>query len=186
MTSRPLTLQQFHAAATELCEKGRADWNRMDGFARATDPGPELSEATLEEACARIVEVQRGCGFAYRCWRLYSAPDALFRASLGVDHDQRERVFRQLFDSLQRPQPRMRKEFAQLFDGDTLIGQLMIERPFDARDWLPYVERIHPDDMKLGPLPGDGVGLVCGGTMRVQRFNLHKGRYRLEGSYEPA
>jgi hypothetical protein len=156
----------------------------MDGFARATDPGPELTEDTLEDACSWIVWIakqsERGYGFAYRAWHLYFAPDALFRASLGVDHDQRERVFRQYFDSLQQPQPRMRLEFVPLFQGDTLIGQLTIERPFDARDWLPFVERIHPDDAKRDTLlPNDCVNMA----VRVQRFNLVRGRYRLEGSY---
>jgi hypothetical protein len=79
------------------------------------------------------------------------------------------------WDRLQ--QPRQRKEFVSLYDGDTLIGQITIERPFDARDFLPFVERVHPDDLRLDGSPLDA---AAERLIRVQRFNLENGRYRLE------
>lgn len=140
-----------------------ADWGSL--FDRpalsgltAQSPGPELTEDAIEHACLGIIMARIGAGMAH------------FRHQSLLLH--------------QRLHPRMRKEFAQLFEGDKLIGQLVIERPFDARDWLPYVERVHPDDMKLGnaPVPGDSIVMIGEGFVRKQRFNLHKGRYVLEGT----
>lgn len=125
--------------------------------ARATDGGPELTEETLEAALIKIEQHRVGYGFA--CFR------------------------RAYIDNVLPPRPpRMRKEFAQLYDGDTFIGQLMIERLFEARDNLPFVERVHPDDMvHMGLIPGGPPHPKRGA--RIQRFYLHNGRYRLEGSY---
>lgn len=169
---RALTRDEFRAAATKACEEVNVDW--LQGT-RATDRGPELTEATLEDACYKIATMQWGYGFAFFHWR--KAPKSKWECGEGVT-----RGWFTLFAEMQRP--RMRKEFVPLYEGDKLIGQLTLMRPFEAKDYLPFVERIHPDDLRtqiLPPGPTDSQ-LVEAGTMRVQRFNLVRGRYVLEGT----
>lgn len=147
--------------------------------ARATDGGPELSEATLEEACEWIARANIGYGLAFRWWLQYGVEDWFLRSLVGTPGETRQMVLQREFRKLQE---RQRKEIVPLWDGDKLVGQIAIMRPFDARDYLPFVERIHPDDAKLGDAPVPG-RQVTPKDVRIQRFYLHKGRYRLEGSF---
>lgn len=96
--------------------------------------------------------------------------------AMGFAHFRRETLLLQV-------RPRMRKEFAPLYEGSKLIGQLMIERPFEARDYLSYLERVHPDDQAVidRAMPGEQLACLPVGV-RIQRFNLYKGRYVLAGT----
>src|SRR5687767_7237096 len=94
------------------------DWNRMDGFARVTDSGPDLTEASLEATLVHIAQHRQGYGFMY---------------------------FRRAYLRHVLP-PRQFKKFVSLYEGDRLVGQLMVVRDWNAHEPLPFVERIHPDD----------------------------------------
>lgn len=173
------------------------NWDHMDGFATAHDRGPELTAAGLEQVCEDISDIhswgvsnaQRGEGFAFFAWTRVLAHRIVQRVrEHGSPLAPSLNELRAKWDVMQEQSllPRMRTEVVPLFDGDTLIGQMTIERPFDARDNLPFVERIHPDDEKKAraeALAGLKLGeQSCGPDfeLRVQRFNLENGRYRLE------
>ena len=143
----------------------------------ARTPGPDLTEDTLEEACVNVVSALQGYGFAYRCWRLHGCPAVLIQATFGWDPEGRDLFLREQFARLQKP--RMRTDRVPLYDGDAYIGEMTIERPWDARDNLPFVERVHPDDKRTWDALDLGK-MVEVKDMRVQRFNLENGRYRLE------
>jgi hypothetical protein len=65
---------------------------------------------------------------------------------------------------------------AYMYDGDKLVDWVQVE------EHRSFVERIHPDDVKLGRVAPDGPLLVEGVMQRVQRFNRvgRTNNYQLE------